>query len=491
MKFISTQNIEKRSDCDITVVPFFCHNKKAKVAASVPSLANEWKFAVDSRDFKGKKEQTMLLYSQSLKEKRILLLGLGDEKSCSIESLRRSYSAFVKRCLHKDWKSSNVILPNVKGIKELDVASAIIDSLYFSNYEFDYKSTSTTSKALQSICLCGIGKEALSYVKYASDVFSGVNLTKDLVNGNADEITPQAFCKLAKDLEKSNPSIKTTILDKKRLEKEKLGLILAVNRSSKRDPALIIMEYTGNPSSKKRGAIIGKGVTYDTGGLTLKSTPGMLDMKCDMGGAGLVFGVMQAIAKLKLKINLIAAVPTTENDIGSNSYKLGDVYSSYHGNTVEVTNTDAEGRLILADAVAYVEKNYNPTFMMDFATLTGAVEIAIGDERAGIFTTDKTLEARLMESGDKTGESLWPFPMDEEYAEPLKSDIADTKNSGGRKGGAIQGAHFIKKFVKSTPHVHVDIAGVAYLDKPRRYHVTRATGFGVRLMVEMLQKYYV
>jgi leucyl aminopeptidase len=281
--------------------------------------------------------------------------------------------------------------------------------------------------------------------------------------------------------------VKATVFDKKRIQKEKMGLLLAVNQGSSIDPAFIILEYKGNPKSKDHTVVVGKGVTYDTGGLNLKPTGSMETMKCDMSGAACALGTIHAAASLGLKVNLTAVIPSTDNSIDSKSYKPGDVYSSYLGKTVEIGNTDAEGRLILADALAYASKNLKPTRMINFATLTGACVIALGEETSGLMSNNDPLAESISRAGNETFERAWRLPLFEEYKSQLDSDIADISNTGGREAGTITAALFLQEFVGNTPWAHLDIAGTAYLKKSRRYHPKNGTGVGVRLMIQLLE----
>ncbi|MFV0339526.1 MAG: leucyl aminopeptidase family protein, partial [Parachlamydiaceae bacterium] len=310
---------------------------------------------------------------------------------------------------------------------------------------------------------------------------------RDMVNGNADEVNPDYLADWTKNLSKKNSKIKTTILDKKALQKEGLGLLLAVGRASPRDPCLIVAEYQGNPKSKDKTLLVGKGVTYDTGGLNLKPTGSMETMKCDLGGAACVLSTLAVASRLNLKVNLVVIVPATENSIASESYKPGDVYTSYAGKTVEITNTDAEGRLILADALAYGIAHYKPTRIVDLATLTGAIEIALGNECSGLFSNNDALADALIRSGSETFERLWRMPLHDEYKDALKSDIADMKNHGGRSGGSITAAQFLHEFVGKTPWAHIDIAGTAYINEAKRYQPRYGTGVGVRLLIDLLE----
>jgi leucyl aminopeptidase len=340
---------------------------------------------------------------------------------------------------------------------------------------------------LQKITLISPDKRALELAEETLAICDGVYYARDLINGNADEVTPEYFGLCAHGLDKQFP-IKTTVFDKKRIEKEGLELLLAVNRGSDLDPAFIIMEYKGKPKSSDNTILIGKGITYDTGGLNLKPTGGMETMKCDMSGAAACFGAILAVCNLGLKVNLTVVVPTTENGIDAKSFKPGDVYRSYLGKTVEMMNSDAEGRLVLADALAYACQKLKPSRIIDMATLTGAIEVALGSEASGIMSTDDKLAEGLILAGERTYERLWRMPLYEEYNEKLKSDIADLKSWNGRSASSCVAAMFLKTFVEdSIPWAHIDIAGTAYLSEGKKYQPKYAIGVGVRLIVEYLK----
>jgi leucyl aminopeptidase len=289
-------------------------------------------------------------------------------------------------------------------------------------------------------------------------------------------------------MEKLSPRLKTEVLDKKRLIEEKMGLLLAVNRASSLDPFLIQTTYKGNEASKEHIVLVGKGVTYDTGGLSLKPTDNMLTMKCDMSGAATVLGAVQVAAALGLKVNVTAIAPVTENCIGPKSYKIGDVYKSHSGKTVEVNNTDAEGRLILADALSYAIQHHHPSCIVDLASLTGSIVVALGEEVSGFFSNDDQIAHDLMGASDRTGEPLWRMPLHAGYRESLKSDIADLINTSGRDAGSVKAALFLQEFVGTVPWAHIDFAGPCFVTKPKYYNTTHATGFGLRLLVDFLER---
>ncbi len=435
---------------------------------------------IEEGDFKGKEGETLFLYKKDRKENRILLVGLGSEKQCTLETIRRGYGAALKSCLQKRLRSISVALPET----DFEVAYAAAEGLFLANYTFD-KLKSEKDILVQKICFIDTD---IKECRKAETIISAVNFARDLINGNADDITPQFLAKTAQGL--ASKTIKTTVLDKKALEKVGMGLLLAVARASMQGPTFIILEYRGNPRSSDVTALVGKGITYDTGGLILKPKGGMETMKDDMSGGAAVMGTIKAAAALGLKVNLIGAIPCTENAIGSKSYKPGDVYKSYSGKTVEIWDTDAEGRLVLADAVSYVQDKYKPSRIIDIATLTGGVVVALGEDTTGLFSNDDDLATSLISSGIQTHERLCRLPLYSDYKEGLKSHIADIKNSGpDRKASPIRGAIFIQEFIGKIPWAHLDIGGTAYLGAPRHYHLTPATGVGIRLLLDFLQKH--
>jgi leucyl aminopeptidase len=316
--------------------------------------------------------------------------------------------------------------------------------------------------------------------KHGEIIAKNVNLAKDLVNTNANECTPEYLESIIKSIK--NRKCKLTVIKDKELEQSKLNLIKAVGGSSKDKPALIVCEYNGNKDSKDIFAIVGKGVTFDSGGYSIKPAGSMETMKCDMAGAAAAIGAFKSIVEMNLKVNVVIAIPAAQNGIGSNAFFPGDVVESYSGKTVEILNTDAEGRLVLADAISYVKDKYNPTEIVDIATLTGAIVVALGDTMAGHFYNDDKLSKEITDVAIKSNEQIWPMPVLQEHSDQIKSNIADIKNMGKAGcAGASAGAAFIKEFVGDTPWCHLDIAGVAF-DK-----TTGATGYGVRLLTEYIK----
>ena len=478
----SAVKCDERASADVVVLPFWEGKKRGELACKEATFSEAIDFPLSCGDFQGKEGETLFLYLPKGKEKRALLLGLGKQSEVTPESLRRSYAKSVKALRAKKLKNANFLLATQE-------YQAIFEGVLLASYSFDMWKTEP-DEGIETIRFCGVPtacKELLYKTKITTDA---VNFVRDLVNRNADDTHVGTLEKIAKELQKSSDKIKTSVLDKKQLEELGMGLHLAVGRGAAQGPALVIVHYKGGGRSEDTTAIIGKGITFDTGGLNLKMTGSIETMKCDMAGAAATLGVIKAAAELKLKRNLIGVLAIAENAIGPLSYKPGDVYRSYSGKTVEISNTDAEGRLVLADALSYIQDKYKPSRLIDLATLTGGIVVALGEMATGFFSNDDALAHALQAAADRTGERLWRMPLYPEYRELLHSSIADLKNSGGRMASAGSAAMFLKQFVKEVPWAHLDIAGTAYLSdiKMHPYHPTLATGVCVRLLIDYLEK---
>ncbi|MBS3904556.1 MAG: leucyl aminopeptidase family protein [Simkania sp.] len=489
IELLTISNVKSRPVVDLFVLPFFQGEKKAEPTSTFP-IDEITKLALASGDFYGKEEEELLLYPKSAKEKRILLLGLGEEKNCHLEILRKAGASVAKLCRRK--KIETVVF----AFSQISFAEGFL----LGGYTFDsLKGESAKEKPVvqpKKAWFLSVDKTFSGQLERLKLLIEATNVTRDLVNGNAEDVNSNTLSTMALAFAKEHSGLKTTVLGKSQLEKERMGLMLAVNRAAAKDPALILIEYRGSPNTKELTALVGKGVTYDTGGLNLKPTGSMETMKCDMAGAAAVLGTLKAAAALKMKVNLIGVLAVVENAIGPMSFKPGDVYKSRSGKTVEIGNTDAEGRLILADALTYVQDRFMPTRIIDLATLTGGIVVALGDEFSGLFCNDDALAQNLIVSGETTGERLWRMPLTKGYRDALKSKIADMKNIGGKKASPCTAAAFIQAFIqeikgkqgKSIPWAHLDVAGTAFLDDPSGYHTTNATGCGVRLMIDFLEK---
>jgi leucyl aminopeptidase len=491
MDFSVVANLKKRKAADLLVIPFWAIHHQAQLAANIEPLQKDVLQPLTAGDFKGKEREVLFIYPKNELEPRIVFLGLGEEEKLTKEILRRVYGSLIKACHSRKINEINILMPKITKLIEEEVLKGVVEGLMLSNYQYTkLKNNSIKDNPphlVQKATLIETNKSLLSLIKQHQLICEGVYFARDLVNANADESTADVLSNVALNLAKTLPNVKATIFDKKRIEKEKLDLLLAVNKGSEVDPAFIILEYKGNPKSKDHTVLIGKGITYDTGGLNLKLASMDL-MKADMAGAAVALATIWVAAKIELPIHLTAIIPVTDNCISAKSYKPGDVYRSHAGLTVEISNTDAEGRLILADALSYAEKNLKPTRMIDFATLTGGIDIALGHEATGMMANNDVLADLFIRAGMSTFERVWRLPLYDEYKDNLRSDIADIKNIGTRSASSITGAIFLQHFFSNKiPWVHFDIASTAFLAEAKRYHPKFGTGVGVRLMIEFLK----
>lgn len=485
LQFAVEPRLNKRPKSDLLVLFASKEGDKIEVSECPKAWSQSVRALVDSKDFKAKANEIVFVYGQGECEKRLAVVGLGDKNKINPEVISHAFTKLGQELLKKKVTSISCLVPSE------DVVSAAFGLLH-SNYKFithkGDKKEEDDSSSLEKVTFIGVKEEFLPNLEKAKVICDGVDLSRDMINTNADEMTPEHIGQVAKEISKSIKTLKAEVYGKKWLEKNKMGLILAVNRASHSvDPAFITLEYKGAPKSKELTVLIGKGITFDTGGLNLKPTGGMETMKADMSGAAIVLSTVYTAARLKLPLNVTAIVPSTENAIGPQSFKPGDVYTSYSGKTVEIGNTDAEGRLVLADALTWAEKNLQPTRIIDVATLTGAIAIALGTCCAGLFTPDDTLASQLQEASQRSFEKLWRMPLIEEYKEQLKSYVADTSNTGQREGGSITAALFMQQFLEKTPWAHLDIAGVAFTKHPQGVYPKNATGYGVRLLTQFLE----
>ncbi len=430
------------------------------------------------KDFFGKKGEVHINYE---KKHRKILLGLGKKQKLELEALRRACDGAIKFAKSLKIETFDVILPNYFSV---DVGSeAVTAGLTLANYDFDkYKTEDKKKFEIKKInLLCN--KQNL--IKETQKICQNVKFTRDWINENASAKYPNRLAKLAQDICKKY-KIKCTVFSESQLKKMGMNLLLAVGDASDHGSRLVVMEYNGG--GKGKIALVGKGVTFDSGGLNLKPTGYMETMRQDMSGAMVVLAVMKTLAELNIKTNVVAVMPLAENMIGPTFYKPGDVLKSYNGKTVEIWNTDAEGRLILADALSYVVKKYKPDQVIDFATLTGSIIVALGTNVAGLFSNNDDLAQNLITAGKNVDELLWRMPMFDSYKELLKSEVADINHCPKKRdAGAITAALFLESFVENTPFAHIDIAGTAWSEEAKGYIKKNATGYGVRLMIDFLK----
>lgn len=491
MKLSSHTSVPSRPLADACVLPFYIQGKKPVLAHS-SKLFDKWlKLPLQLGDFEGKAKELFIVHPPKAKEPRLILLGLGELSEISCESLRKSYAAISKYTPKAHLKKLNLLFPQLKGLDVKEILQGVSEGLLLSHYVFDQLKSKKTSASLKSCVFIGLEKKYVSLLDKSMSVCAGVNLARDLVNENADTMTPQKLASIAKNFQKQFKKVTTTVYDKSKIEEKNLKLLKTVSQGSHIDPALIMVNYKGGTKDQKPTVLLGKGITYDSGGIQLKPRSGsIVHMKCDMGGAAAVLGTLYAAAKLDLPINIIGVIPACENAISDKAYKPGDVYESYLGKTIEILSTDAEGRLVLADALAYAEEHLLPSQMIDLATLTGGVVASLGHEITGLMSNDRKLAKTLLISSKKSGEEVWELPLYQEYKVALKSKIADLKNVASSPGypAAVVAGLFLEEFVKKTPWAHLDIAGTAYIPDPKDHHPTKATGVGVRLLLAFLDE---
>ena len=408
--------------------------------------------------------------------------------SCTTHSIRSSSARAIQKAVDLKRDKVTIALPQsslkLPGADAAAMEGVILGSYKFSKYKKEKPAVINTLEVTDT----GLSSADLRRIQVICDA---VNYARDLVNENASIMTPLQMAEEAKELGRSG-AIKVTVLDEKQLRLKGLNLINAVGQGSNTPPRLIFLEYSGNKRSTNKTAIVGKGITFDSGGQNLKPTGHIETMRIDMAGAATVIATFKALKDLKPAINVVGVVAAAHNALSSKSFFPGDIYTSYLGKTVEINSTDAEGRLLLADAVAYCQKKYNPASIIDLATLTGGILYALGDLAAGLFSNNDDLAGELFKSGEKTGERLWRLPMYKEYSDSLKGDLSDLRNISRLKKGhasSITAAAFIKEFVQDIPWAHIDIAGTAFNEGSARGETPQfGTGFGVRLLLDYLIK---
>jgi leucyl aminopeptidase len=451
--------------------------------------------AIGITGFKGKKEQTVdLIAPQGLKFARVVLVGLDKPGSYEPEdwvSLGGTVRGLISG---KEAPAAHIYLETGSGqVAAADVAGFALGVL-LRGYKFKkYKSKSAkkdgaagdaNDKSLKKIVIhCGDPKGAGLAFGWGRALADGVMLARDLVNEPANILGPAEFAAKAKELTKLG--VQVELLSPKALEKLGMNALLAVGQGSVK-PSHVAVAKGGEPL-----AIVGKGVTFDTGGISLKPAAGMEDMKGDMAGAACVVGLMHELAARKAKVNVVGIIGLVENMPGGNAQRPGDVVTSMSGQTIEVLNTDAEGRMVLADCLWYVQERFKPKAVINLATLTGAVMVALGKEHAGIFSNNDELAARLIAAGNATGEKLWRLPLGPKYDKMIDSKVADMKNTGGKWGGSISAAQFLQRFIKEgTPWAHLDIAGTAMSSVDSEINRSWGSGFGVRLLDRLIADQY-
>ncbi|MFA6082320.1 MAG: leucyl aminopeptidase [Patescibacteria group bacterium] len=487
MKINITATSASRAETDLLVIGLI---DQPKLPDSILELGNAMTEIIDGlvkRKLVKKEAKFVFIFPtlHKIPAKNIALVGLGKKNKLNA-NLMREIGGIITSAAAQHHLTHLTISPEL-----LSFPAATLEGLLLANYqfhEFKTKHSPNLIKSIKQIDLTVLENQQKDYQKIVHQVETAVNATKfarDLVNRPPSLMHPQAIAQAASDLAKSGV-ITTTVFDRTKLAKMGAGAILAVAQGSQFDPYLIHLEYSP-ANAKKSVALVGKGVTFDSGGLSLKPSASMEDMKSDMAGAATVLGVFKALADLKPSVHVYGVIPVVENMISDKSIRVGDIVSTLSGKTVEIMNTDAEGRLILADALTYAEK-LQPDAIIDFATLTGACIVALGDSFAGLMTRNSDMEKSLLQSSILTDEKLWPLPLPEIYIDKMKSSVADLSNiHKGNGGGAIMGGLFLQQFVNKTPFAHIDIAGPSFgKENINSFTPAGASGFGVRLMLDWL-----
>ncbi len=451
------------------------------------------KRAIKAAGFEGKRESVLTLVSPDLRVDAVVLVGCGDTSKLTARDVE-SLGAIAASTLLAGKKKQGAIaadLPGKPPIADADVASLIASGAMLRSYAFDRYKTKGKEKgrgtAELTIHSAAAVRATQGYMPLQA-VSEGVIIARDLVNEPANILTPPEFAKRAKAL--SRLGVKIEILTPAQMKRLGMNALLGVAQGSPHEARVVIMQWNGGKRGDKPIAFVGKGVTFDTGGVSIKPAAGMEDMKGDMAGAACVTGLMHALAKRKAKVNVIGAIGIVENAVDGNAQRPGDVVKSMSGQTIAVLNTDAEGRLVLADVLWHVQQKFKPRFMVDLATLTGAILVALGKEHAGLFSNNDDLAEKLRIAGIETGEKVWRMPLSPEYDKLIDHDVADVKNTGGRLAGSITAAQFLQRFVNNVPWAHLDIAGTA-MDAPKTaISQGWANGWGVRLLNRLVADNY-
>ena len=467
----------------------FCDKLDKKLNGAIAKL-------IKLGDFKGDEKTTSLLYTDGkIGSARVLLVGLGESKKAGVDTIRKAAAVAASKAV--ELKAKDAVLAvhqdvtGMKGFPAAQLGRAVAEGAYFGGYRYDEfigKSKNQRLKSLRMLLIESnekVLRQLSRGVKAGNIVGQSQNYARTIANRPANVITPQVLAAEAKKLARSTAGLTCTVLNEAQLKQKKMGGILAVGRGSANKPRLIILKYAPRGGKAKTTiALVGKAITFDSGGISLKPGEGMHDMKFDKSGGMAVLGAMKAIAQLKPAVCVYGIIPSAENMPGSKSYRPGDIVTTYSGKTVEILNTDAEGRMLLCDAIHHAVKLKCDT-IIDIATLTGSCAVALGNNRAGLMGNDEKLVERLKTAAQQSGEPLWHLPCDEEYLELMKSKIADLKNVGGKWAGACTAGAFLGEFAGKTKWAHIDMAGVGVFgDKSAQ--TTGSVGYGVRLLTSYI-----
>ena len=475
------------TDHELLFLGIFQDKKLNPSQRSLDSLVeNKLSEAIKFDGFIGKEDKQLMIYgNESIK--RIALIGLGNQKKYTSDRAR-SLASNICQFANNINVSEFSVDGDSFGLQKNGYAQAFSEGLVLGSYEFkDYKTEKDENNKAESVTIYGRVEKKNLDKGFA--LGKAVSFSRDLGNHPANILTPSYLAKEAEKIAEESPKMDCHIFDLKEIKKMGMGAFYGVAQGAKEPAKMIIVEYKGGRKSQKPIALVGKGLTFDSGGISIKPSPNMDEMKFDMCGSATVLGVLRAVSKLKPRINIVFAIGSTENMPGGNAQRPGDIVTAYNGKTIEVLNTDAEGRLVLADVLAYVNKQYEPAAILDFATLTGAVLVALGNRATGVMGNDVALMREVKKASEQSFEKVWELPLWEEYSSEIKGKYADIQNIGQpRLAGTITAGAFLKEFVGDTPWVHMDIAGTAWGPKEPSYQPkVGATGVAVRLVYQLLE----
>lgn len=492
---VTTQTVQE-IPCDALIVGAARDSGRVTLSSTAESVDRLLDGLLQERcqdgEFKGGLGELLTLHPRGkLTARRVILVGLGAQQKVDAQSLRRA-SAIAARHLQNTGAHQIALALqwDTTRIDEAHAAQAQIEGALLGIYTFRiYQHTENNgSQSITQLLLQADGAKKSVYeeaLHKGQALAEATNFARDLINEPASVLTPTELAKRASKMAQQF-GLECEIFDRAKIQELGMGGIIGVSQGSAEPPHFILLRYRGAAQASDKGiALVGKGITFDTGGISLKPPDGMDDMKGDMGGAAAVIGAMQAIAALKPSINVTGLVPTCENMVSGTAYRPGDILRIMNGKTIEIVNTDAEGRLVLADALSYAAKEQLSP-IIDLATLTGGIVVALGRTMTGLFCNDETLTDEIIAAGRIAGEKFWPMPLDEEYGEQIKSDIADIKQTGGRPASSVTAAKILEHFIGDAKWAHLDIAGTSYVDSKKTYQEKGATGIGVRTLAELV-----
>ncbi len=489
-------DLDNSAASDVVVV-FVDENKKLLATGQKLDAKTDGSLsrAIEHSHFRGKRGETLTIIGSSKGPKRIILCGLGKVKKLSQRQAEEIGGGLIAGHQTGGIKQMAICFDDVdSNMDNADIAARIAVGARLRGYRFDKYRTKEPEHKKPTIetvtVMCSDAKTAGERFQPMNSVLEGVYLTRDLISEPANVIHPESYVEVIKQL--VGDGLEIEILGEKEMEKLGMGSLLGVGQGSEKESHIAIMKWNGSKNKDEQPvALVGKGVTFDTGGISLKPGAGMEEMKFDMGGSAIVVGTMRALARRKAPVNVIGVVGLVENMPSGNAQRPGDVVTSMSGQTIEIINTDAEGRLVLADALWYTQQEFKPQVMVDLATLTGAIIVTLGeDQYSGLFSSDDKLAEQLHKAGEDTGDKTWRLPLTDEYDEAINSPIADMKNMGGRGAGSITAAQFLKRFTNDVPWAHIDVAGVVWSKKNTKIYEKGATGYGVRLLDRWISDNY-